>query len=125
MKIKHQVPRLYERLLPKDILQMDLVETKATCDACIMTRAKTRGEIFYEEHLKCCTFHPFLPNYTIGALLSEPSQGSSAAVAAIRAKIGQREYSLPLGLVAPPSYQVAFNHRQKNEFGRREDWLCP
>jgi len=125
MKIKYQVPRVYESLLPKDILQMEIVETKATCDACIMARPKNRGGIYYESHLKCCTFHPFVPNYTVGALLSHPEHMSDSASESIHRKIENREYSLPLGLVAPPNYQVPFNHRKKNEFGRREDWLCP
>lgn len=125
MKIKYQVPRVYAAILPKDILQMELLETKATCDSCAMARPKNRGEIFYESHLKCCTFYPFLPNYAIGALLSQPSQASVTALESIRRKIKNREYSLPLGLVAPPSYQVPFNHRKENEFGQREDWLCP
>ncbi|MBC7371783.1 MAG: hypothetical protein H7326_09465 [Bdellovibrionaceae bacterium] len=125
MKIKYQVPRVYEQILPKDLLQMDLVETKATCDACIMAKPKNRGAIFYEDYLKCCTFHPFLPNYAVGAMLTEPAQISAEARSAIRGKISRREYSLPLGLVAPVSYQVEFNHRKENEFGQREDWLCP
>jgi hypothetical protein len=125
MKIKYQVPRVYQAILPKDILQMDVAETKATCGTCIMARPKNRREIFYDAQLKCCTFYPFLPNYTIGALLSDPAQMSAAANRSIRDKIANREYSLPLGLVAPPSYQVPFNQRGKNEFGQREDWLCP
>lgn len=125
MKIKYQVPRLYEGLFPKDLLQMDPQETKATCDSCIMARPKNRGEIFYEPDLKCCTFYPFLPNYVVGAILSDESGAAPSAVESIRSKIKNREYSLPIGLVAPPSYQVPFNHRKKNEFGRREDWLCP
>jgi len=104
---------------------MDPQETKATCDQCIMAKPKNRGVIFYEADLKCCTFYPFLPNYVVGAILSEESLAAPSAVAAIRRKITNREYSLPLGLVAPPSYQVPFNHRKPNEFGRRADWLCP
>ncbi len=125
MKIKYQVPRLYEGLLPKDLLQMDPQETKATCDSCIMARPKNSGEIFYEPDLKCCTFYPFLPNYVVGAILSDESGAAPGVVESIRGKIKNREYVLPIGLVAPPSYQVPFNHRKKNEFGRREDWLCP
>lgn len=125
MKIKYQVPRLYESLLPKDLLLMEPQETKATCDHCIMAKPQNRREIFYEPDLKCCTYYPFLPNYVVGAILSEKSLASPAALASIRQKISNREYSLPLGLVAPPSYQVPFNHRKKNEFGQREDWLCP
>lgn len=125
MKIKYQVPRVYEQILPKDLLQMDLPETKATCSACIMARPKNQGRIFYESNLKCCTFHPFLPNYTIGAILTEPAQISAGALAAIQNKISKSEYSLPMGLVAPVGYQVEFNHRKENEFGQRDDWLCP
>lgn len=115
MKIKYQVPTIYEKLLPNDILQIDLIETKATCNSCPV----------YAADLKCCTFHPYLPNFTIGALLSQPDLGSEVAISVIRSKIKNREYSLPLGLVAPPSYQITFNQRKKNEFGWRKDWLCP
>ncbi len=115
MQIKYQVPNIYRNLLPKDILQFDLTETKATCGACPV----------YANDLKCCTFYPYLPNYTIGALLTQSGQGTASALEAIRTKIKNREYSLPLGLVAPPNYQVPFQQRQKNEFGWREDWLCP
>lgn len=125
MKLKYQVPRMYEGLLPKDILSFEPTETKATCDSCIMAKPRNRGEIFYEPDLKCCTYHPFLPNYVVGAILSQESLAAPSAVASLRAKISKREYSLPLGLVAPPNYQVPFNHRKKNEFGQREDWLCP
>jgi Fe-S-cluster containining protein len=125
MKLKYQLPRVYERLLPKDILAMEAQETKATCETCIMAKPKNKREIFYENHLKCCTFHPFLPNYVVGAILSEESLAAPSALSNIRNKIQRREYSLPLGIVAPPSYQVAFNSKKDNEFGRREEWLCP
>jgi len=129
MKLKHQVPRIYQDLLPRDIMSFEAVEAKATCDSCIMAKPKNRGEIFYEPDLKCCTYYPFLPNYVVGAILSgedtSKTLAAPSALQSIRDKIETRQYSLPLGLVAPPSYQVPFNHRGKNEFGRREDWLCP
>lgn len=125
MKIKYQVPRLYEQILPRDLLAMEPQETKATCDQCIMAKPHNRGKIFYKPDLKCCTFYPFLPNYVVGAILSGKASVSSSALEQIQQKIQNREYSLPLGLVAPPRYQVPFNQRKKNEFGQREDWLCP
>jgi hypothetical protein len=125
LPLKHQLPQLYAGLLPADLLQMELVETKATCDSCIMARPQNQKKIFYENHLKCCTFHPFLPNYTVGALLGGAKSVAPSAHTAIEQKIKNREYSLPLGLVAPVNYQVAFNARIDNEFGQREDWLCP
>lgn len=90
-----------------------------------MAKPRRRGEIFYEAHLKCCTFYPFLPNFVVGSILSEEVPSAPSAVESIRRKIQMREYALPMGMVAPPSYQVPFNYREKNEFGRREDWLCP
>ena len=43
----------------------------------------------------------------------------------MRDKIRRREYALPIGMVAPVRYQMEFNKRKENEFGQREDWLCP
>lgn len=125
MKLKYQLPRLYEGLLPKDILSWEPQETKATCDACLMAKPQKPENVFYKPDLKCCTYYPFLPNYSVGAILSQESLAAPSAVESIKEKIHRRQYSLPLGMVAPPNYQVPFNHRKENEFGQREDWLCP
>lgn len=104
---------------------MEPIETKATCDACIMAKPQNKREIFYDNSLKCCTFHPFLPNYVIGGILSDEKLAAPSAVKSIRDKIQRRAYSLPLGVVAPANYQIPFNAKKENEFGRRTDWLCP
>jgi Fe-S-cluster containining protein len=123
MMLKYQLPRIYENILPREILNFHPEETKATCDACAMAKPKYKGKTPYRADLKCCTFHPFLPNYMVGALLLEES--STEAHRIFRDKIARREYALPLGMVAPVSYQVEFNHREEGDFGQREDWLCP
>lgn len=122
MKLQYQLPNLYQKLLPGELLQFEPKETKATCDSCAMSRPRHRGKIHYREDLKCCTFHPFLPNYMVGALLLEPA---SAGNQVLRDKIARREYALPIGMVAPVRYQLDFSERQENDFGQREDWLCP
>ncbi|MEN0059827.1 MAG: hypothetical protein AAGB31_13385 [Bdellovibrio sp.] len=123
MLLKYQLPKIYEDLLPREILQFEPVETKATCDSCAMARPRHRGKIHYREDLKCCTFHPFLPNYMVGAIFTDASQGAAQDI--FRDKIQRREYALPIGLVAPVRYQVEFNQRTEGDFGQREDWLCP
>lgn len=123
MILKYQLPRIYENLLPREILQFEPNETKATCDTCAMSRPRETGKIHYREDLKCCTFHPFIPNYMVGALFNESS--STDAHRIFRDKIAKREYALPIGMVAPVKYQVEFNNRTETEFGQREDWLCP
>ncbi|WP_415061456.1 hypothetical protein [Bdellovibrio sp.] len=123
MLLKYQLPRVYENILPREILNFSPDEQKATCDSCAMSRPRHRGKIHYREDLKCCTFHPFLPNYMVGALFKEES--STEAHRIFRDKIARREYALPIGMVAPVKYQVAFNQRQEGDFGQREEWLCP
>lgn len=138
------LPELYKKILPNSILDMNLNETKATCDNCIM--AKTRNtkstrttnttkninkdlsitnqkKITYQANLKCCTFHPFFPNFLIGATLLDAQLENAHQV--IRDKIKRREYSLPIGMPAPVRYQIEFNEKTKTDFGNRADWLCP
>jgi len=126
MKLKYQLPDLYQNLLPRVILNADLTETKATCQDCAMAPLKrgVRARITYEPHLKCCTYEPFLPNYLVGSVLLQ-AQRFPQGVAALRRKISTREYALPLGTAPRVSFQVEFNARKEGEFGNREDWLCP
>ena len=114
--LKYQLPEIYHSLLPSEILGFRIEEKLATCDNCAMET--------YRKDLKCCTFEPYLPNYLIGALLTKEKPGSPA-IQVIENKIEKRRYSLPVGMLAPIRYQVAFNHRNETDFGNREDWLCP
>jgi hypothetical protein len=47
------------------------------------------------------------------------------ALASLNLKIKKRVFVLPIGVLPPVPHQVEFNHREKHEFGNREDWLCP
>ncbi|MEZ0392415.1 MAG: hypothetical protein ACAH59_09380 [Pseudobdellovibrionaceae bacterium] len=114
--IQYQLPDLYRQLLPKEFLSAEIVETKATCNACNWKS--------YQPQLKCCTYEPYLPNYLVGALLESPSTAPSAKKA-LQEKIKRRSYSLPIGMMASVKYQVEFNQRKPEDFGNRQDWLCP
>ncbi len=119
LAFKHFLPALYSKILPDQILNLNIQETKATCDACIKVPQ-------YKPDLKCCTFHPFLPNYLIGQiLLDQKSAPPTFVTETLQHKISHRQYALPLGIVAPVSYQVEFNELKSKQFGKREDWLCP
>lgn len=125
VKLRHQIPEVYGRFFPKALLELDPVEPKATCHACAMAPGRTRTKDTYREDLKCCTFHPWIPNFSVGGILRDPSGKAKAGADVLRGKIARREYALPIGIVAPVRYQVAFNARERGEFGHREDWLCP
>ncbi len=123
MDLKSQLAPLYHRLLPTSILQMDPTETLATCDNCLMSQpAAQKTKEWYQPDLKCCTYYPFLPNYVIGNLLEESPEFVKKRLHDV---IDQQKYALPIGVVAPISYQVEFNNRTLGEFGQRRDWLCP
>lgn len=103
---------------------LDVTEKKATCDDCYCSKA-SRGDLpYYDKNLKCCTFQPFLPNYVVGNLLSDPSVTESIKNN-LRKKIQLREYALPMGIFVPVAYQVKFNSREPEDFGNRTDFLCP
>lgn len=127
MRLRHQLPELYGALLPSGLLNLDPAETKATCDSCAMApgRAPRSVKHTYREDLKCCTFHPFLPNYMVGAILEREFESEAFARDEIRRKIAAREYALPIGIAAPVRYQLEFQKRRPGQFGNREDWLCP
>lgn len=118
-----QLPELYKKILPNAILDLKINETKATCENCIMAKPAKKETTTYQANLKCCTFHPFFPNFLIGASLLDEKLETAHQV--IRDKIKRREYSLPIGMPAPVRYQIEFNKKTKTDFGNRADWLCP
>ena len=125
MKFKHLTPPLYSEILSHEILRMDLNETKATCDQCLRARPPTPLKDRYQNHLKCCTYYPLVPNFAVGAILADSTGRYDYAQKVIRKIIQKRQYSLPIGLLPPVAYQLEFRNRKDGEFGQKEDWLCP
>ncbi len=116
------VPPFYQNILQSQVLKVNIDETKATCNNCLRSRDK-RFSYTYKANLKCCTFHPYTPNYAVGALLKASSKTSG--IQKIETKIENREFALPIGLVAPFDYQFTFLNKDEEEFGNNESLLCP
>lgn len=125
MKLRHQIPDVYQKFFFRALLDVDPAEAKATCSACAMAPGKHRGKHTYRPDLKCCTFHPWIPNYAVGAVLRETGETSAKGREVLRDKIRRREYALPTGVLPPVNYQVEFNARAPTDFGNRDEWLCP
>lgn len=127
-QLKHQIPSIYHGLIVDDILNLELIETKATCDDCAMAKPASNAKIAnkksvtYQKDLKCCTFEPYLPNYLVGQMLLNKSE--SVGFSRLQKRIDSRHGVLPIGIVAPLRYQVEFNARTLHDFGNRRDWLC-
>lgn len=121
-KIKHYLPSLYSHILPKEILDFSIHETKTNCNDCTMSHKNTKN-LTYNPNLKCCTYYPYLPNFLVGAILSDNSTPQAQNL--IRNIIKKRKYALPIGLVPPIKYQLIFNKRKKHDFGNDPNLLCP
>lgn len=126
--LREILPDIYQQILPSDFLNLNPQETKATCSNCLKSRpGPDVAAPYYDARLKCCTYYPFLPNYLVGAILTEASdagletEGSSR----IRGLIRERRFTLPIGVCAPPGYQEKFNATRSEAFGRDPELLCP
>lgn len=119
MAFKSVLPQVYQNFLDRKILNLDLTETKATCNNCLRARDK-RFPYLYKSHLKCCTFVPFLPNFAVGGILKQKLDGYKI----IEQMIADRRFALPLGIFPDLDYQYRFNHKKQKDFGNDENLLC-
>lgn len=122
MQLSFIVPSLYKQILNHKILNLDVTEKAATCDNCLRSRDK-RFSYTYKSNLKCCTFHPYIPNFAVGALLQSPTE--TTGTQAMRQKIEKNEFNLPIGLLAPFDYQFKFLTKEESDFGNDASLLCP
>jgi len=119
MSLKKSLPDLYLSFLNRKILNLDIQETKATCENCLRSRDH-RFEFTYDAKLKCCTFIPFLPNYAVGGILYENLPGSDL----IRNLIKKNHFNLPIGIFPDFKYQYLFLNKEKKDFGNDKNLLC-
>lgn len=132
--ISESQPTLYKSLFP-DLFALEIPdETKATCTNCAMC-ASSCGDngirqdagaepTYFEPNIKCCSFHPTIPNYLVGAILADMSEGSDIGKNKIAEKLAQRIGVTPYGVAAPAKYTLLYG--QSSEFfGRSVAMRCP
>src|SRR5262245_12128098 len=89
------VPEFYQRFLPDLFQQQVTHEAKATCDTCAMCESSCNTPVrpvdgtnhFFRPDTKCCTYHPRLPNYLVGAILSDDSADLAEGRRRLEAKV--------------------------------------
>jgi Fe-S-cluster containining protein len=130
--ILDSLPLLYRDLLPSFFRAEAPTETKATCANCAMSRAAVPTAVdsvdgvnhLFRADTKCCTYHPRLPNYLVGALLSDDSPAMAEGRRRVEQRIDSRIGVNPQWLKPP----AKFNHLYKNAhqfFGRASSLRCP
>ncbi len=114
------LPRFFDREIPK--------ESAATCSQCAMwgdLDAGLLGGISFSRESKCCTHYPNLPNYLVGALLSDSSPASEAGRDRVREVIRSGVGVSPRGVRRPRKIDLLMKNSERGFFGRSRSLICP
>jgi hypothetical protein len=122
-------PPIYRDLLPSLFERPAIDETRATCDDCAMCDKGKPAPVpmeYFKPDLKCCTYHPHLPNYLVGSILMDTDPAMAEGKERIRKKIAARIGITP-ARVAPPRKQslIAAMAVGSGYFGRSNAIVCP
>jgi hypothetical protein len=121
------VPEMYRALLPALFEQPVDEEKNATCERCAMCPPEEplfAPDEYFNPKTKCCTYHPTLPNFSVGGLLSDQSPENAQGRRRIQSAIARRIGVTPLGIAAPIKHRVLYRNG-KLGFGRANALCCP
>jgi Fe-S-cluster containining protein len=120
------LPSIYRNFLPSLMGGTIADEPQATCDNCAMCGEKAAAlldrKAAFNPNTKCCTYHPRLPNYLVGAVLADSQMKDAHAI--FRRLINQHQGVYPWGIIPDKKYDVLFT-LSKGSFGKSEELLCP
>ena len=121
MKLKYFLSPFHQLVLPKEILNSTKLVEAVNCNRCEMAqhRLPKGTRKYYLEDLKCCTFEPILPNFSVGEIVSNRKVASESFQNVLFDGI-----VLPIGIAPHKKYQFNFIFKKKLDFGKREDLLC-
>lgn len=132
-RLLDSLPELYRGLLP-DFFRQDVVpeETKATCSRCAMCKENAEGAVesvdgvsrFFRPDTKCCTYFPRLPNYLVGALLSDDRPELAEGRRRMEARIAGRIGVTPQWVKPPAKFNFLYKNGHQF-FGRAASLRCP
>jgi hypothetical protein len=121
------LPEIYRPFLPEVFERPMAEERHATCANCTMCpppEPVLPPEAYFNPSTKCCTFHPALPNYSVGGLLRDTTGGGAEGRRRILGKIEARIGVTPAGIL-PPARVLLLQRHGKQGFGRAERLVCP
>ncbi len=130
-RLHDALPDLYRRLLGSPLDLEVPAEHKATCASCAMLPGAA-GAVppvdgrsrFFRPDTKCCTFHPRLPNYLVGAILEDGSAAGAEGRHRLEARVASRVGVAPEWLHPPRTFTVLYDGA-RGAFGRARGLRCP
>ncbi|MBX3209274.1 MAG: hypothetical protein KF764_29850 [Labilithrix sp.] len=127
--LRDTLPAAHRHLLPEVYDRPAVVETRATCGDCAMCpkgdRTPGAADVFFRPDLKCCTYHPTLPNFLVGAILADDSPEMSEGKRRVEERIARRIGVTPQWLAPPRKQRVLLEAARGTSFGRSKALLCP
>lgn len=103
-------------------------ETVATCDDCAMAAPPgaqpSATTSFFDRLLKCCTYLPTLPNFTVGRILDD-SDLPATARDGVETRLHASDATTPFGLGMNATYALLYSNQGSDVFGRSESLRCP
>jgi hypothetical protein len=128
VRIIDKLPHIYSHFLPLFFSNVIPIETSATCMNCVMLakdESQSNSPKFFSPETKCCTHHPELPNYLVGAMLSDNDHDHGSGRRRVAEKISSRTSVTPLGVLRPKRYALLIKNTAHEYFGRSKALLCP
>ena len=126
MFLKNKISPIYEKVMNKSLLETKIpTEEFANCMDCqhCVNKFSPRAQT------KCCDYHPLLPNYVVGAILSDTSANTNEGRERITTKIKNEIGITPYGIMAPLEYyklyQKSRKHKNLDNDANINDLLCP
>ncbi|MDB5219871.1 MAG: hypothetical protein JWO86_7798 [Myxococcaceae bacterium] len=127
--LRKKLNPVYGHLFPDFFDRPEVVETRATCDTCAMCDHGQTAPVamdYFHPDAKCCTYHPNLPNYLVGAILADTSEELAEGRRRIREKIASRIGVTPQFIAPPRKYNLLYSAaRGHGFFGRSLPMMCP
>lgn len=122
-------PAMYGPLLPESFERPRPREEKATCHDCTMCPPKgappSDDVTYFLPDVKCCTYHPRVPNYHVGALLADDSPEMAEGRRRMRERIRSRIGVTPHNLSPPRKLELLRSASWRNTMGRTLLLRCP
>jgi Fe-S-cluster containining protein len=118
------LPPLYRRWVDEFLKQDIYSEPSATCDDCAMCKyvdPPASQDKYFKPTVKCCSYYPTMPNYLIGAIITDDDPSLNEVKEQFLERI-MKFLITPLGTVAP--YMINL-YNVFEPFGQYENLLCP
>jgi hypothetical protein len=129
ISIRSTLSPVYQRLFPDVFDSAKVTESRATCDACQMcdhgTVPSELSASYFRPDTKCCTYHPTLPNYLVGAILADKRPEMEEGKRRIREQIELRLGVHPQRLAPSKKWALLYRSSMESTFGRSRLLRCP